>query len=375
MDKSNLSKRENKMGVKEKTGMDVEMSSSNQDEELERLLSKQEQKIKVIGVGGAGNNTITRMSEVGIRGTEMIAVNTDAQDLLYSESDKKILIGRELTEGLGGGNDPSVGREAAKENKREIKEALKGADMVFITCGLGGGTGTGASPIIAEVAKSMGALTIGVVTLPFTVEGKKRQENAKEGLEWLEPSVDTLIVIPNDKLLKIAPDLPLHTAFKVADEVLTNAVKGIAEMITKTGLVNTDFADVRTIMGGGGVAMIGVGESDTENRAKESVEKALNNPLLDIEIQGAKGALVNISGGPDMALDEAHEVFKSVSERMDQDVEIIWGAYISDDLKDTIRTMLIVTGVESPQIYGKGKSYSEKKREEMEDQLQIEFIR
>lgn len=365
------------MGGMEETRSEsrTEEGGIDKDEELERLLSRQEQKIKVVGIGGAGNNTITRMSEVGIRGAELIAVNTDAQDLLYSEADKKILIGRELTEGLGGGNDPSVGREAAKENKREIKENLEGADMVFITCGLGGGTGTGASPIVAEVAKKMGALTVGVVTLPFTVEGKKRAQNAQDGLEWLEPSVDTLIVIPNDKLLKIAPDLPLHTAFKVADEILTNAVKGIAEMITKTGLVNTDFADVRTIMEGGGVAMIGVGESDTENRARESVEKALNNPLLDVEAEGAKGALVNISGGPDMSLDEAHEVFKTVSEKVSEDVEVIWGAYISDDLKDTIRTMLIVTGVKSPQIYGEGKSYSEKKRKEMEDKLKIEFIK
>src|SRR3989344_249419 len=225
------------------------------DEELEQILAKQTAKIKVVGIGGGGNNTINRMSEVGITGTEMIAVNTDAQDLLYTNSAQKILIGKQLTLGLGAGSMPKVGEDAAKESEHEIKEKLQGADMIFITCGLGGGTGTGAAPVIAEVAKKQGALTVAIVTLPFEMEGQRRYENAMVGLEKLENLVDTLIVIPNDKLLELAPDLPLQTAFKVADEILTNAVKGVSELVTKAGLVNLDFADIKTVMGKGGVAM------------------------------------------------------------------------------------------------------------------------
>src|SRR3989338_5318318 len=223
------------------------------------------------------------MRETGIKGCEIIAVNTDAQDLLYSNADHKILIGRELTRGLGAGSNPKVGEQAAKESEQEIRKKLGDVDMVFITCGLGGGTGTGAAPVVAEMAKKIGALTVAIVTLPFEIEGRRRYENAMLGLEKLENTVDTLIVIPNDKLLELASDLPLHTAFKVADEVLTNAVKGIAELVTRVGLVNLDFADIKTIMSDGGVAMIGVGESDTENRAVEAVEKAITNPLLDVE--------------------------------------------------------------------------------------------
>ncbi|MBU2639973.1 MAG: cell division protein FtsZ, partial [Nanoarchaeota archaeon] len=257
------------------------------DRELEQLLSKQRAKIKVIGTGGAGNNTIDRVKEVGIIGAETIAINTDAQDLLYTNADIKILIGREITGGLGAGSIPKIGEEAARESEQDIKKRIQGADMVFITCGLGGGTGTGSAPIIAEIAKKVGCLTVGIVTLPFIMEGQRRYENAIIGLEKLERIVDTLIVIPNDKLLELAPDLPLQTAFKVADEILTNAVKGIAELVTKAGLVNLDFADIKAVMGDGGVAMIGVGESDTENRALEAVEKAISNPLLDVDISGA----------------------------------------------------------------------------------------
>ncbi|MEM4641516.1 MAG: cell division protein FtsZ, partial [Candidatus Pacearchaeota archaeon] len=249
------------------------------DKELEELVLKQRASVKVFGVGGAGGNTLTRMKEIGIVGAECIAVNTDAQDLLYTYADSKILIGRELTQGLGAGSNPKIGEEAAKESEHELKKAMQEADIVFITCGLGGGTGTGAAPVIADIAKKMGILTIGVVTLPFTIEGQKRFENAMYGLEKLEASVDTLIVIPNDKLLELAPDLPLHTAFKIADEILTNAVKGITELVTKAGLVNLDLADVKAVMLDGGVAMIGVGESDSANRAEEAIEKAIENPL------------------------------------------------------------------------------------------------
>jgi len=344
------------------------------DAELEALLAVQTAKIKVVGCGGAGNNTINRMTEVGIEGAETIAINTDAQDLLYTSATKKILIGRETTHGLGAGSVPKVGEDSAREQEADIKKAIHGADMVFITAGLGGGTGTGSAPIVAEVAKKMGALTVGIVTMPFAMEGNRRYENAMYGLERLESLVDTLIVIPNDKLLELAPDLPLHTAFKVADEILTNAVKGIAELVTKAGLVNLDFADIRTIMSGGGVALIGVGESDSETRAKEAVEKAISNPLLDVDISGANGALINISGGPDMTLEEARQIVAAVSERLDEDARVIWGAQIYDDLEGTIRAMLIVTGVKSAQILGKRGGSADKKKKEIESQLGIEFV-
>ena len=342
------------------------------DAELEQLLSQQRAKIKVVGAGGGGNNTINRMAEVGITGAEMVAVNTDAQDLLYTTADKKILIGKDLTKGLGAGSIPKVGEDAARESEQDIKAVLQGADMVFITCGLGGGTGTGSAPVVAEVAQKVGALTIGIVTLPFKMEGSRRWENALSGLEKLKEHVDTLIIIPNDKLLELAPDLPLHTAFKVADEILTNAVKGIAELVTKAGLVNLDFADIRTVMGNGGVALIGVGESDTENRAIEAVEKAIQNPLLDVDITGATGALINVCGGQDLTLEEARKVVETISARLDDDARLIWGAQISDDLEGTIRVTVIVTGVKSSQIVA-GKE-GPKREKEIEQELGIEFL-
>ncbi len=344
------------------------------DAELEDLLRSQRARIKVIGCGGGGNNTINRIAEVGVKGATTVAVNTDAQDLLYTTADVKILIGKETTKGMGAGSIPKIGEEAARENESEIREVLKDTDMVFITCGLGGGTGTGSAPVIAEIAKKQGALTVAIVTLPFSMEGQRRYENAVIGLEKLENIVDTLIVIPNDKLLELAPDLPLHTAFKVADEILTNAVKGIAELVTKAGLVNLDFADIRAVMGNGGVALIGVGESDTENRALESVEKAITNPLLDVDISGANGALINVSGGPDMTLDEARKIVESISEKLDEDAKIIWGAQISDDLTNVVRTLLIVTGVKSTQIFGPNRKVSVKKKLEIENELGIEFV-
>ncbi|MBW3015278.1 cell division protein FtsZ [Candidatus Woesearchaeota archaeon] len=345
------------------------------DKELEAMLARQKTAIKVVGTGGGGNNTINRITEVGIKGAETIAMNTDAQDLLYTTADKKILLGREITQGLGAGSVPKIGEESARESEQQIKKFLQGADMVFITCGLGGGTGTGSAPVIADVAKKMGALTVGIVTIPFSMEGQRRYENAMYGLEKLEQIVDTLIVIPNDKLMDLAPDLPLQTAFKVADEILTNAVKGIAELITKAGLVNLDFADIRAVMGNGGVALIGVGESDTENRAAEAVEKAIQNPLLDVDVAGANGALINVSGGPDMTLDEAKKVVETVSEMLDPEARIIWGAQIYDDLQGIIRAMLIITGVKSNQIFGSTKKeISGKKKKEIENTLGIEFV-
>ena len=346
------------------------------DSELQELLAKQRATIKVIGCGGGGNNTIDRIREVGVEGAETIAINTEAQDLLFTNADKKILIGRDITKGLGAGSNPKIGEEAAKEQEHEIKQAVQGADMVFITCGLGGGTGSGSAPVVADIAKRMGALAVAIVTMPFTMEGNRRYQNAVDALDKLQHLCDTLIVIPNDKLLELAPDLPIHTAFKVADEILTNAVKGIAEMVTKAGLVNLDFADIRAVMGNGGVALIGVGESDSEKRAVEAVEKAINNPLLDADISGATGALINISGGPDLTLEEARKIVETVSQRMSDQATIIWGAQIYEDMTNTVRAMLIITGVHSPQIMGRARMVSPKKiiAGKMQDDLGIDFV-
>jgi len=344
------------------------------DKELEELLKKQSTKIKVIGVGGGGNNSLSRMKEIGIKGGELIAVNTDAQDLLYTNADQKILIGKELTQGLGAGSNPKIGEEAAKESESEIKKKIAGSDMIFITCGLGGGTGTGAAPIIAGLAKKQGALTIGVVTIPFTIEGRKRIENAVEGLENLESIVDTLIVIPNDKLLELAPELPLHTAFKIADEILTNAVKGVTELVTTSGLVNLDFADIRAVMLNGGVSLIGMGESDSQQRAIEAVEKAIQNPLLDVDISDATGALINIVGGPDMSLDEAKSIIEAVGSKLAPDARMIWGAQLSDDMGKSVRVLLIITGVKSSQILGYTDTIETRKHQEIEEELGIDFF-
>jgi len=318
------------------------------DEELKEIQEKAAVKILVIGCGGSGGNTLSRMMEVGIWGAEAIAVNTDAQDLLYTAADRKILIGKQTTGGLGAGNDPSKGEQAAREDEDIIKDHIYGADMVFVTCGLGGGTGTGAAPVIAEISRKLGALTLGVVTLPFRVEGSRRMSNAKEGLERLKRNVDTVIVIPNDKLLEVSPNLPIGAAFKVADQLIMDAVKGITETITKPGLINLDFADLRAVLQDSGTAIIGIGESDGENRAEEAVEEALHSPLLDADISGAKGALVNVSGGPSLTLEEAEKVVGRVSEVLDPDAQIVWGAQISEEMKNDLRVLIVVTGVYSP---------------------------
>ena len=349
-------------------------TNSEIDKELEEILKKQSARIKVIGVGGAGGNTTSRMWEIGVKGGEIIAINTDAQDLLFTNADHKILIGREISKGLGAGSNPRIGAEAAKEQQQDIKKKLANSDLVFVTCGLGGGTGTGAAPVVSEIAKKQGALVIGVVTLPFTVEGAKRIENAMEGLERMEGIVDTLIVIPNDKLLDLAPDLPLPIAFKVADEILTNAVKGITELVTSSGLVNLDFADIKTIMANGGVSLIGMGESDSSDRAMEAVDKALNNPLLDVDIKNARGALVNVIGGTNLSLDEYKQIIQKIGEQLSPSAKLISGAKISEDLEKTIKVMVIVTGVKSPQISGEKLPIEEARRRDIEDELGIEFF-
>jgi cell division protein FtsZ len=322
------------------------------DKELEKVLEGLTTTIKVVGCGGAGTNTIARSYAEGIKGADLISINTDAQHLLLSESPHKILIGRHLTHGLGAGSIPQVGREAARESEQDIRDAIVPADMVFVTCGLGGGTGTGSAPIIAQIAKEAGALTIGVVTLPFSVEGVVRMENAETGLQELREICDTVIVIPNDKLLDIVPNLSLNAAFKVADEVLMRSIKGITEMITMPGLVNLDFADLKTVMKRGGVAMIGLGEAEGENKAVAAVSEALNSPLLEVDISEATGALVNVTGGDDMTISEAEKVVEEIYSRIDKNARIIWGTTIEPSLKRSIRAMLVITGVKSKQILG-----------------------
>ncbi len=323
------------------------------DKELAEILQELKTNIVVIGCGGSGSNTIQRMWEEGIVGAELYAVNTDAQHLLNIKVPRKILIGRNRTRGLGAGSLPQIGQDAAQESKPSIEKAVGNADMVFVTCGLGGGTGTGAAPVVSEIARDAGALTIAVVTLPFSVEGGIRMDNAEAGLERLRDIVDTVIVIPNDKLLEVVPHLPLQAAFKVCDEVLMRSVKGITELITKPGLVNLDFADVRVIMQKSGVAMIGLGEAEGENKAIESVQKALRSPLLDVDVSGATGALVNVVGGPDMTIAEAESVVNELYTRIDSKARLIWGAAVEPELENVIRTMVVVTGVTSPQIMGK----------------------
>lgn len=353
---------------------DVSKEVKEIDRELEELLKKQSAKIKVIGIGGGGNNSLSRMREIGIKGGELIAINTDAQDLLYANADQKILIGKELTQGLGAGSNPKIGEESAKESESEIKKKISGSDMIFITCGLGGGTGTGAAPEVSRIAKKQGALTIGVVTLPFTIEGQKRIENAMEGLERMEAMVDTLIVIPNDKLLELAPELPLHTAFKISDEILTNAVKGVTELVTTSGLVNLDFADIKAVMTNGGVSLIGMGESDTEDRALDAVGKAIENPLLDVDISNAGGALVNVVGGADMSLDECKSIIEVIGDKLSPDAKLIWGAQIAPDMEKSMRVLIIVTGVKSSQIIGHNQPLDKLKHQEIEDELGIDFF-
>ena len=329
--------------------------TNNDDKDLEEFLSASLPTISVIGVGGSGGNSIDRMINVGINGGLKVAMNTDAQALLRIKADKKILLGKKTTKGLGAGSDPEVGKSAAVESKAEIEKILKDSDMVFVTCGLGGGTGTGAAPEISKLAKESGSLCIGVVTLPFAVEGKKRIENALIGLNKLKKEVDTLIIIPNDKILEIAPDLPLQVAFQEVDKILTDAVKGIIDLVTNSGIINLDFADLRTILEKGGLAMIGVGESNTEktadSRALRAVEEALTSPLLDIDISKSKKALVNVIGGKDMTLKEAETVFETVASKINSDAHIICGAMIDDDLpKNTIKVMAVIAGAEIPYL-------------------------
>ncbi|MFW5919960.1 MAG: cell division protein FtsZ [Halanaeroarchaeum sp.] len=348
-------------------GTDPTLTGELTDEELEDVLRELETNITVVGCGGAGSNTIDRMFEEGIHGAKLVAANTDVQHLVDIEADEKILMGEDKTGGRGAGSLPQVGEEAALETQEEIYESIEGSDMVFVTAGLGGGTGTGAAPVVAKAARESGALTISIVTTPFTAEGEVRRTNAEAGLERLRDVSDTVIVVPNDRLLDSVGKLPVRQAFKVSDEVLMRSVKGITELITKPGLVNLDFADVRTVMERGGVAMIGLGESDSEAKAADSVKSALRSPLLDVDISSATSALVNVTGGSDMSIEEAEGVVEEIYDRIDPDARIIWGTSIDETLEGSMRTMIVVTGVESPQIYGRNEDVQDAARQTIQD--------
>ncbi|MDM8519286.1 cell division protein FtsZ [Anaerolineales bacterium HSG6] len=304
--------------------------------------------IKVVGVGGGGSNAVNRMISEGLRGVEFIAVNTDAQALLMSDAPQRIRIGDKLTRGLGAGGNPEVGSKAADESAQELDDILRGSDMVFVTCGMGGGTGTGAAPIIADISKKTGALTIGVVTRPFTFEGSRRQKMAMDGIEQLKEKVDTLIVIPNDRLLEIVDKrVSMTDAFRTADDVLRQGIQGISELITVPGLINLDFADVRTIMTGGGSSLMAVGSATGETRAIDAAEKAVASSLLDVTIDGAQGILFNITSGPDLSLFEVNEAAEIVQQKAHPDANIIFGAVIDENLQDELRITLIATGFDA----------------------------
>lgn len=337
------------------------------DEELKDILRSLKTNIYIVGLGGAGCNTVNRISEEGIQGADIIAGNTDAQDLLTVRANRKVLMGKNTTKGLGAGAKPEVGEKAAEEAEEKFKKILGDADIVFLTCGLGGGTGTGSVGTVGRIAKESGALTIAVLTKPFSAEGKSRTENAQWGLGRISKAADTVITIPNDKLLEIAPRLSLNDAFKLADEILMKSIKGMTEIITKPGLVNLDYNDLKTIMEGSGMAMIGMGESSAggQKRAEEAIERAVNSPLLDVDISGADGALINVTGGEDMSVSEAELVAEQIEKQVSQDAKIIWGCNVDPTVEDKIKVMLVATGVKSDQISGAKRSIKNKRLEQV----------
>ncbi len=331
--------------------------------------------IKVVGVGGAGNNMVSWLYKKGIKGAEIIACNTDIQHLNISEADRKFVLGRDLTKGLGCGGFPEKGAEAAKEAINEIKDVLQGSDLVLICAGMGGGTGTGAAPVIAKAAQDSGAIVLGTVTMPFKIE-RARVDKAEFGLQQLRQVSDTVIVIDNNRLVSIAGNLPVQQAFAVANELVSTMIKGIVETIAVPSLVNLDYADVKAIMTNGGVAAIGVGASDTNNKVEEAVNGALSNPLLDISYKGATGALIHIIGGPDMTLDEINRAGELVTESLDDDANVIWGARIQESMKGKLTVMTIITGVQSPWILGKvQRERVSPQVQEISDELGIEIVR
>ncbi|MBI2970828.1 MAG: cell division protein FtsZ [Candidatus Aenigmarchaeota archaeon] len=314
----------------------------------------QQARIMVMGCGGAGCNTINRLTELGVQGATTVAANTDAKHLAITKASKKILIGKELTRGLGAGGYPEVGKKAAEESKTEIRETLRNCDLLFLTCGLGGGTGTGSAPVVGYIAKEMGSIVIAAVTLPFRIEGA-RIVKAEEGLSKLREVCDTVIVIENQKLVELAGNKPLKEAFSVSDNLISTMIKGITETISVPSLVNLDYADVRTIMRSGGVATIGVGESDSQDRARDAITRALAHPLLDVDYTGATGALIQVIGGEDMRLDEISTIGESVAQHMSPEAMVMWGARIVPEFAGKVQVITIITGVKSPYILGKSE--------------------
>jgi cell division protein FtsZ len=337
-----------------------EKELSDDDKELEDLIKRLHVQIKIVGCGGGGSNTINRCWDTGISGAVMCATNTDVRHLRSVHAHRKIVLGRNTTGGRGAGALPDLGEKATLESVDDLRKFVAGSHIVFVTAGLGGGTGTGGAPIVAKLAKETGALVIGVVTLPFKSEGPVRMQNAEYGLEKLARICDTTIVIPNDKLLELVPRLPLDAAFRVGDEVLMTCLKGMAEIITKTGIVNIDYSDILTIMRDGGVAMIGLGESESStDKVAEAVNQALECPLLgDIDISGAKGALIRVIGGPDMTMIEAQRAVELVTSKLSPNARIIWGCSVEPDIEHKIKVLLVLTGVKSKYILGRGGAYA-----------------
>ncbi len=320
------------------------------DAELIELLKGLKTNIKIFGCGGSGSNTITRIMEEGIQGADIIAANTDAQHLLLTQASRKILLGKRTTRGLGAGAIPQIGEMSAREAEIDINAAVEGADIVFVTAGMGGGTGTGSAPVVADVAKKAGALVISVVTTPFKSEGAMRKENALWGLEKLKEKSDTIVIIPNEKLLEIVPRLPLNEAFRYADETLMKSIKGLTELVTKPGLVNLDFNDLKTVMKDGGTAMIGIGQSGSQERALEAAKKALSSPLLDLEVSTATSAIVSVTGSSNMSVEEAHAVLEEVKKRINPNARIIWGARIDESMKNDIKVLAILVGAKNKYV-------------------------
>jgi cell division protein FtsZ len=314
------------------------------DLELESVLRQTMAEILVVGVGGAGGNTVTRLLDIGLD-VESVAMNTDAQALVYADASRKMLLGKETTGGMGAGNNPDIGEQSAFEAAPAIRDMVKGKDLVFVTCGLGGGTGTGAIPVVAKEAEDAGALTVGVVTFPFKMEGRVRTDNSKLGLAKLMESCDTVIVVPNDKLLELAPGVPINTAFKISDEVLLKIIVGMSELIVKPGLVNLDLADLRKILKGSGAALIGLGEAGGTDKALKAAHDVLNSPLLDVDISNGRGAIVNVVSSMDVTLMDVEKIVKMVAGKLSPQAEIIWGAQIDEEMKDAIRVLIVISGL------------------------------
>ncbi|MCS7093780.1 MAG: cell division protein FtsZ [Candidatus Aenigmarchaeota archaeon] len=349
----------------------VGTSKCKEDEEIKKFAEKAKVKIKVVGCGGAGSNAISRITEMNFPNVETIAINTDALDLLYSSANRKILIGKETTKGFGAGADIIVGRKAAEEQKEEIRNVIKGADLLFLTAGLGGGTGSSSIPLVASLAKEMNILSVAIVTLPFFMEGRHRAENARIALEELEKYVDTLIVIQNERLLEIVPNLTLAEAFNFADEILSNAVKGIIDVVNRPGLINVDFADLKTILKEGKFGVIGIGESETEKRSVEAATRAISHPLLKIDIKNGKAALIDIVSDQSLTVKESQKVIETIASHLNEDAKIIWGVQIDKEMDGKLKVISVITGLEKPEYF---KIKTLKKKKEIENYLGVEVV-